>query len=76
MRSTLLPDFDTTKLWYPPQAINEMGKPLRDATNTGLDMFTGPDSMPNCPNSFEPQAYNSPSVSITQRTLTAKMSII
>lgn len=57
----ILPDFDTTKLWYPPQAINEIGKPTSEVTNVGFDTLPGPSPRPNCPNSFEPQVYNSPS---------------
>lgn len=56
-----LPDFDMTKLWCPPQAINEIGKPISDLTNDGLDTLIGPTPRPNCPNSFDPQVYNSPS---------------
>lgn len=57
----ILPDLETIKLWYPPQAINEIGKLTSDSTNVGLDTFEGPRPRPNCPNSFEPQVYNSPS---------------
>lgn len=57
----LLPDLEMTKLWYAPQAINDMGNPFKDVTSEGCGTDFTFKPNPNWPCSLLPHANRSPS---------------